>query len=164
MSKLNSVLVAIGALMAAIASGSASAAPGPVDVKVVNTPPRQPFVITRSCVTGGKHYCSIPKISVPADKVLVIEHVSMGGSNMYDQQAAVQISVEAGGEPANFWVPAILTKEGQNWLFESLRIYSDAGSGVTLSAFFPDSVNGDVAMSLSGYFVDCATEYLCGAP
>ena len=158
--------VGIAALVASIglvSSRPAHTAGGPIAVTVANSPllttltepaaPTQPFQYLFQTVDNGPR--TSQSIVVPAHKRLVIEYIS-ASLNEYPGGigGGVYLETVAGGQDVTYY----LTDSIQDFAKrnQSLRIYADPGTTVTVGADSSNFVTGPIGTDteVSGYYVN----------
>jgi len=165
--------VTILVLLAFITLGqvmAASAAQGPGDVKVVNTPsqpvpvrevgPAQPFQTSGGgTFSNGVDSLSLVLVTVPPGKRLVIEYATVGGSTNPGIKLGAVIATTVGG--TTVYHQLVVTDQGSiydpvNYAGSQLmRVYADPGTDVRGFLFrTPETLGGGAAITISGYFVD----------
>ena len=146
-----------------LASRPAHTAGGPIAVNVANTPllttltepaaPTQPFQYLFQTTDAGPR--TSRSIVVPAHKRLVIEYIS-ASLNEYpsDVGGGVYLETVAGGQDVTYY----LTDSIQDFAKrnQSLRIYADPGTTVTVGAYSGDFTTGPIGTDteVSGYYVN----------
>lgn len=157
------VMLALVAGIGFAASRPAHTAGGPIPVTVANTPllttltepaaPTQPFQYLFQTVDSGPH--TSQSIVVPAHKRLVIEYIS-ASLNEYPSGigGGVYLETVAGGQDVTYY----LTDSIQDFAKrnQSLRIYADPGTTVTVGADSSNFVTGPIGTDteVSGYYVN----------
>jgi len=156
-------LAALLGAVGLVSSRPAHTAGGPIAVSVANTPllatltepaaPTQPFqhqFQPTSSGTGAEE-----SIVVPAHKRLVIEYVS-ASLNRYAPGVGgtAYLITHAGGETV-FYTTVSRTQDG-NKRSQSVKIYADPGTTVTVGALSNDFVTPEIGTDteVSGYLVD----------
>ncbi len=146
----------------------------PLPVLDVDNPARQRFADTVVASLAFDSYTSssITTVTVPANKILVIEHVSLISQIFFrasqgTPQLTFHLNVETNGISfshslgrANQFLTPELADDGHFFsLSQPVRLYADPNSTVELQAFrnFQNRVNSNsqtVSVVLSGHFVD----------
>ena len=144
----------------------------PVQVRDADNPARQPFhaEVRGGFADGASTTGDITITTVPAGKVLVIEHVSVFGAMLPGQKmvrARLIIRWSTPGGPLVLRPPLVIRPQGSNAdgtrdyfvASEPVRFY--AGDGLVTWEAERDSVAGTnvagIDINCDGYFVDCPT-------
>jgi len=156
-------LIGLLAGLGLFAARPAHTAGGPIAVNVANAPllttltepaaPTQPFQYLFQTVDNGPR--TSQSIVVPAHKRLVIEYIS-ASLNEYPSSigGGVYLETVAGGQDVTYY----LTDSIQDFAKrnQSLRIYADPGTTVTVGAYSSDFTTGPIGTDteVSGYYVN----------
>ena len=146
-------------------------ASSPVLVRDIENPAREPFQDAAICgALSGFNSCDT-SITVPLNKLLVIETVTVIAIVPSGQKALAVIFSRSGGDPFNRGFSLAVTPQGTfgtDDIFvgtHSLRAYADPGSLVGFRLTRSDtSGQGSLQARIAGHLVDCGAGPGCPLP
>jgi len=128
-----------------------------------------PFQASGACsMTAVVGACEV-NFTVPANKLLVVETVSMDINVQPGQKADALMVVERGGKPARvFMLPQLQLSANRFDFFtvlKTVRVYADPGTTVSIIGQRSSGVGtAGTEAATSGYLVDCSVAGSCTLP